>query len=168
MVRNCISTEGEHMLRKSGSIIRSGPNELSFNSYSCMREIYKNTAAVGKPDIWQALSASRRTPNILSSVDDSTHRFKRQTISKMFTGRYMKQVEDCVSYHSKVFVTQLAKPGPRFELQELCDWLSFDVISDLLYGQSCDMLQNSRLRWIPEAYKVMSRRSMIVCSSTRI
>ncbi|CAI7640285.1 unnamed protein product [Penicillium manginii] len=79
----------------------------------------------------------------------------------MFTGRYMKQVEDCVSYHSKVFVTQLAKSGPKFELQELCDWLSFDVISDLLYSQSCDMLQNSRLRWIPEAYKVMSRRSMI-------
>lgn len=74
----------------------------------------------------------------------------------------MKRVEDCVSYHSKVFVTQLATSGQKFKLEELCEWLSFDVISDLLYSQSCDMLRNSRLRWIPDAYKVMSRRSMIV------
>lgn len=133
-----------------------------------MREIYKNTTAVGKPEVWQALSASRRTPNILSSVDASVHKFKRQTISKMFSAACMKQVEDCVSYHSKVFVNQLAISGPKLELQDLCDWLSFDIISDLLYSRSCDMLQSSRLRWIPKAYKVMSRRSLIVCSFSRI
>lgn len=119
---------------------------------------------ISKPGIWEALSASRRTPNILSAVDDAVHNFKRRTISKMFFGYSLKQIEGRISGRLNHFVDLLVKPGPKHDLQDLCDWLSFDIISDLLYSESCDMLQRPEFRWIPCAYKIMSQRSMVVRS----
>jgi hypothetical protein len=45
----------------------------------------------------------------------------------------------------------------------LCDYLAFDIISSLCYGESFNMLGSSQLRHLPQLVSAISRRNAIVC-----
>ncbi|KAJ5751534.1 cytochrome P450 monooxygenase [Penicillium nucicola] len=143
----------------AGPVYRSGPNELSFESLESLQDIYTaKPGVIGKPDIWKCLSVDTSAPNILSTVNDEEHRFKHQTISTMFSSHTMCRNEDRMKPYIDHFVDLLGAPGQ--DLQELCNWLSLDIISDLLYHDSFNMLKSAELRWIMAAYRIMSRWAM--------
>lgn len=140
-----------------------------------MPEIYGIKANVRKANEWVALSASRRTPNVLSVVDKQLHAFKRRTLAHVFYDQNMKQIEDRIIEKIKGFTDLLGSADDGLPVKEKnswgsptpmtnpCNWLSFDVISDLTYSQSFNMLKSPELRWVPEVYTSMSYRSMVVC-----
>jgi hypothetical protein len=48
------------------------------------------------------------------------------------------------------------------DLAPLCDYLAFDVISDLCYGESLNMLASGRYRHFPRITKMLGRRNAVV------
>ncbi|KAJ5117730.1 hypothetical protein N7448_011362 [Penicillium atrosanguineum] len=94
-------------------------------------------------------------PTILSTLDDGEHAFKHRTISTMLAPGVMRNVEQQILPYIATFVDRLGESD--HDIQDLCNWLSFDIISDLLYGESFNLLQLPELRWLPEAYTAMSR-----------
>ena len=148
-------------LDKSGPVFRSGPNELSFQSLKSLHDIYKaKEDNVGKPDTWKIFSMESSEPTILSSLDDGEHAFKHRTISAMLAPGVMRNVEQQILSYIATFVDRLGDGD--HDIQDLCNWLSFDIISELLYGESFNLLQLPELRWIPRAYTAMSRWIMTV------
>lgn len=145
--------------------------------------IYSVGANVRKPDAWVAFSPSRRSGNILSTVDKTIHAFKRRAIGPVFSDRGLQQVEGRIFTNVQRFTARLrvsdevAVPspedkhdkrdgeawGPEQDMALLCERLAFDVISDIVYGKGLDMLQTPGMRWISDAYTEMSRRSSMVC-----
>lgn len=150
-----------------------------------MAGIYSVGANVRKPDAWVAFSPSRRSGNILSTVDKTIHAFKRRAIGPVFSDRGLQQVEGRILANVQRFTARLrvsdevAVPspedkqdkqgeqreetwGPSQDMALLCERLAFDVISDIVYGKGLDMLQTPGMRWISDAYTEMSRRSSMV------
>lgn len=73
----------------------------------------------------------------------------------------MGNVEQQVLPYITQFVELLGEG--KFCIQDLCDWLSFDVISSVLFSQRSDMLTSPVQRRIAEAYASINLRCLVVC-----
>lgn len=140
-----------------------------------MSDIYSVGVNVRKADPWIALSPSRRSGNILNTIDKTIHGFKKSTIRPLFSDHGLRQLEDRIVGKIERFTSLLPASiddaavaqdadgwGPAQDMAALCDWLAFDVMSDIAYGKELSMLQSPEMRWIPKVYTKMSQRSMMV------
>lgn len=73
----------------------------------------------------------------------------------------MGNIEQQVLPYITQFVELLGEG--KFCIQDLCDWLSFDVISSVLFSQRSDMLTSPVQRRIAEAYASINLRCLVVC-----
>ncbi|KAK5132154.1 hypothetical protein LTR08_000311 [Meristemomyces frigidus] len=113
------------------------------------------------------MSASR-TPNLISATDKELHGFKRRVIMQTMTDQALKDAEERIIALIQTFVEMVGrKPegdrgvtghwGPDVDMGTAADWLTFDVISDLLYGRPLGLLQSAELRWLPEVFRSISQ-----------
>ncbi|KAH6876811.1 cytochrome P450 monooxygenase [Thelonectria olida] len=164
------------MHQKYGETVRFGPNSISVNSRSAMAGIYGVRANVRKADSYAVMSASSRTVNTISSRDKKAHAFKRRILAQVFSDQALKGVEERILGHIRHFCRELSGNGlvPHSELQgpkdewgsvldmaAFCDYLAFDIISSLCYGESFNMLGSSGLRHLPNIVSAISRRNAI-------
>lgn len=146
-----------------------------------MDAIYGVRANVMKSEGYSSLSASRKTPNTLTSIDKSTHGFKRRILTQVFSTEGIKSIEERLLVNIRDFVNLLGRKGNEFgdttkesdsaandgwsetkHLAPMCDWVTFDVISDLCYGKDFDMLHKPNMRWFPSVVLKITQRSMTV------
>lgn len=152
--------------------MRSGPNTLLFSTRSSLNDIYGVRANIRKTDTWAAYSASRRNPNILSAIDKNVHAFKRRALAAALSDRGLKDLEARILGHVEDFVALLGTDDEPSEdasgwkhakpIATMCEWLSFDIIGEITYGRSFDMLHSTRLRWLPSVYSMISLRGVMV------
>ncbi|KAL4896063.1 cytochrome P450 [Aspergillus ambiguus] len=162
-----------------GDIVRFGPNALTFDTHTGMEAIYGVRANVVKSEGYSSLSASRRTPNTLTATDKATHGFKRRILAQVFSTEGIKAIEERLLVNVRDFVNLLGNAGneigivkPEYDpksndnwtdtkhLAPMCDWVTFDVISDLCYGKDFDMLHSPDMRWFPSVVLKITQRSM--------
>lgn len=140
-----------------------------------MNAIYGTRANVRKADAYAVMSASRRTPNTISATDKTVHGFKRRIMSQTFSDHGLRNVEERLMARIDDFIAPLAddsQPGshgtqdgwgsPR-NMALMCNWLAFDIISDLSFGEHFNMLKSPELRWFPSVITKASHRMVIVC-----
>ena len=155
-----------------GSIGRCGPNTVSVCSQTGLMEIYSTKANVCKIDSYAILGVNSHAPNTLSCIDKKTHAFKRRILFQAFTDNALNGVQDHILSHISDFCAMLNPPsdragpsldwGPSVDIAPLCDYLAFDVISDLSYGRSFGMLKSNRYHYIPQLTKTLARRNATV------
>lgn len=146
-----------------------------------MATIYSTTANVRKDDAYLVMSASLHAPNTISSIDKKAHAFKKRILAQVFTNSALKGVEDRILSHAIKFCDMLlgdsnasdpnpsnssmgqkSSWGPVRNLATLSDYLAFDIISDLCYGKSFDMLQSDKFRSFTKITTTLSRRNAVV------
>ncbi|GFG15658.1 isotrichodermin C-15 hydroxylase, partial [Aspergillus udagawae] len=169
----CYGKAIRNMLRNNaGSIARFGPNSISACSPSALSEVYSTKSNVRKDNAYAVMSASIHAQNTMSCIDKQAHAFKRRILSQIFTEHALKGVEDRILAHIRRFCatlghfpskTQDSSPGwgPSMDLAPLCDYLAFDIISDLCYGESLNMLVSGRYRHIARITKMLGRRNAV-------
>lgn len=164
------------LITNAGDIVRFGPNALSFNTHTGMNAIYGTRANVQKAEGYASMSASRRTPNTITAVDKTLHGFKRRILTQVYSDQGLKAIEGRILANIYDFTNLLgaAKDEPRLEskganewgqaknMASMCDWLAFDIISDLCYGEDFDMLHSPKLRWFPSVVRNIAQRSVMV------
>lgn len=146
-----------------------------------MAEIYGVRANVRKADSYAVMSASSRTVNTISCIDKKVHGLKRRILSQAVSECALKGVEERILGHIRHFCRELSSNGlaQHAELREpddawgavrdvtaICDYLAFDIISSLCYGESFNMLRSSALRHLPRIVSAISRRNAIVSVSS--
>ena len=57
--------------------------------------------------------------------------------------------------------------SPPRSFQVKADWLTFDVMSDLLYGKPLGLLDSPDARWLPSSFRKISQLAATVCVSCR-
>jgi hypothetical protein len=146
-----------------------------------MDAIYGVRANVVKSEGYSSLSASRHTPNTLTATDKTVHGFKRRILAQVFSTEGIKAIEERLLVNVRDFIDLLGKEGDEFgnvkpglepkgddkwtetkHLAPMCDWVTFDVISDLCYGKDFDMLHSPDMRWFPSVVLKITQRSMTV------
>jgi hypothetical protein len=161
-----------------GETVRSGPNSISINSANALSDIYAVRANVRKTDIYAVMSPSRRTPNTFSCVDQKVHSFKRRILGQLFSDRNLKGVEEHILDRVRRFNRAIGYSGlssqadsPKSEggwrsavdMAVMSNYLFFDIISSLCYGESFNMLESSKLRNIPRVMSAINVLKAVVC-----
>lgn len=99
----------------------------------------------------------------------------------MFSTEGIKAIEERLLINVRDFVNLLGQQGDEFgniepgvesksgsgwtgtkHLAPMCDWVTFDVISDLCYGNDFNMLHLPDMRWFPSVVLKITQRSMTV------
>lgn len=163
-------------LHSPGDMVRDGPNSITFNSVSANQTIHAVRANTIKTPGYNAFSASRSMPNTISALDKGIHAFKRrvqgQVLSepalKAVEDRMLKQVEDFVNYIDGPEDRTGSVPGHSDWVQrsvsDVCKYLTYNVLTDLCYGESLDLFRSPTMRWLPKAVIPYSRMIVMVSS----
>ncbi|KAG9513580.1 hypothetical protein KCV07_g8699, partial [Aureobasidium melanogenum] len=158
-----------------GPIIRTGPNSLCFNTATSMHEIYGRQANVLKDKGYVAMSASRRTTNTMSAIEKDDVNFKRRVHTRFLSDQNLKSLEPRLLEKINKFLNLLNREhaadlttkqpevtwSSDVNVSELCNWLTFDVITDFCYGEGLGMLESDKNRWFFQAIRAMSWRGMM-------
>jgi hypothetical protein len=161
-------------------VVRIAPNSLSFNNSRAYADIYGVRANVAKDERYAGLSVSRRTPNLITCTESGLMRFKRKVHAQFLGGQNLEALEGRVLGHVGVFVDVLGsgRDGGDATTQTMCDdrgewsrpfnlarvtnWLTLDIITDLVLGVRSGLLTDARNRWFAKAIQTMSWRGVLV------
>lgn len=136
---------------KYGPIVRFGPNSLSFNSNTALKEIYGFKANVQKAKFYEAFWATKDSASTHSSIDKSIHARKRRVLSHAFSDAAIKSMENHILAHVRQFcenlagLTSFANAGSKgygapVEVSDQANYLTFDIMGDLCFGKAFGML----------------------------
>lgn len=121
-----------------GDVVRVAPNELSFRSLAAYRDIYSH-APKGKAPFLKSRSFYNRGPStthpdIVFTIDPEHHRVQRKALSHAFNSKGLRDAEDTIQEHTKLFVEQIGKhagPGTQgVDVSAVYNWLTFDIIGE--------------------------------------
>lgn len=132
--------------KKYGDVVRTSPNELSFATAESYKEIYGH-ASKGRPPFLKSdfYSSNGRAPSIVSARDPLEHRTQRRSLSAAFSAKALREQEVVVHEYIDMFINQIRKLGSAgtngLNIVEAFNWLTFDIIGDLTFGESFDAVK---------------------------
>lgn len=168
-------------LQLPGPYVRMGPNTLSSNTNTALKTIYGFNANVRKADFYSAFPVNKNTFNVHSSIDKVAHARKRRVLSHAFSDKAIKSMEKYVLEKVRTFCRALPTTGldlmdvqksnsekdwssPK-NMGEYSDWLAFDVMGELAFGKSFDMIERPDNRFASTLLGNAAHRHLIVSTS---
>lgn len=134
-----------NLLTAAGDIVRIAPNELSFASVSSIKSIYGHASRNHKTFLktqWYAQQAAELPPgSLVIEVNPKIHQDARRSLSHAFSAKALGYQSNVLEHYTDLFVDQLDKLGGVAEgisLDEWFNWLTFDIVGDLAFGESFD------------------------------
>lgn len=129
----------------TGPIVRTAPNELSFNTMESWRDIYgfrQGHQTFIKSNFYDggSFAASYGLHSIVSERDPTEHGKMRKYLSHAFSDRSLKEQEYLVSEVVDQFIdtigTKGAPSGPGINLVTWFNLMTFDIITSLAFGEA--------------------------------
>lgn len=154
------------------------------NSNTALKTIYGHKANVRKSDFYTAFPANKNTFNVHSSVDKTLHARKRRVLSHAFSDAAMKSMEKFVLDKIRIFCRVLPQApvdllkvqhassdskdwSPPQNMAQMSDYLAFDVMGELAFGKSFDMMESPRNRFASTLVGNAAHRHLIVSGCRR-
>ena len=132
-----------------GPVVRIGPSELSYIDPRAWNDIYgfKN-ASLGrqmpKDALFYDLDPSKDGTNIDADLDDRSHGRQRQIFSHAFSDRALRQQEGLIASYVDRLVEKIkiaASQDRTVDLVKMLNFTTFDIMSDLTFGEPLDLLE---------------------------
>ncbi|KAJ5092603.1 hypothetical protein NUU61_007473 [Penicillium alfredii] len=140
--------------REYGTHVRVAPNFVSVNSDRGLHDIYGHGKRLQKADFYNAFPAIKGVYNTHNAIDKTIHGRKRRVLSQAFSEHALKGMEDVMLLHIRQLCAALAgqdagsgaqhaNPDFKGTVRNMGDWfsyLTYDVMGELCFGKSFDML----------------------------
>ncbi|KAI1084164.1 cytochrome P450 [Whalleya microplaca] len=145
----------EEAHKKYGDVIRIAPNELSFGTAQAHRDIYSYPSKTKKP--FQKCGTfynNGDVTNIFYELDHVEHAKMRKVLAPGFSGTSMRSHEHIIQQYVDMFVQKLSelsteRHGQGVDATEAIQWLGFDVMGELTFGESFDAVASGKTHfWI--------------------
>ncbi|KAL9002008.1 MAG: hypothetical protein Q9188_005048 [Gyalolechia gomerana] len=142
--------------KKYGSIVRTAPNELSFNDPDALITIHTEQKA-GCPVFPKNYDSFNETRNQISKsvfiAGDSHHARMRKVINQAFSEQALRDQEPRIQSHVQSLMHQVAaqarRNGGTVDLNEWYNFAAFDIIADAALGEPFNTLEEPTYRpWI--------------------
>ncbi|KAL0468554.1 cytochrome P450 [Neurospora intermedia] len=158
---------------KYGKFVRFGPNSLSVNSNTALKDIYGFKANVRKAEFYDAFV--HPAPNTHNARDRDLHARKRRVLAHAFSDSAIKEVERYILSNIRTFCDAIGDLGrPSFALladkkgwsspknmSDWCSWLAMDILGDLCFGKAFHMLERPDNRYAVDLVSVAAHRHLI-------
>ena len=156
---------------KYGNVIRFGPNSLSFNTNTALKEIYGFKANVRKADFYSAFPATKNAYSTHSAIDKATHARKRRVLSHAFSDAAIKSMESHVLANVRQFCSNLGEKvfssedksgwtAPK-NVSDQANYLAFDIMGALAFGKAFGMLERPDNRFAIDLVGNAAHRHLI-------
>ncbi|KAL2813391.1 cytochrome P450 [Aspergillus granulosus] len=137
--------------QRYGPHVRLAPNFVSVNTVEGMHKIYGHGNRFRKADFYNAFPAIAGVYNTHNAIDKFVHGRKRRVLSQAFSDHALKGMEDVMLLHVRQLCSILgrdrpgsqptnAKDGSTFNMANWFGYLTYDVMGELCFGKSFDML----------------------------
>lgn len=162
---------------KYGSIVRFGPNSLSFNTSTALKEIYGYKANVRKGDFYLAFPATKDAVSTHSAIDKAAHARKRRVLSHAFSDTAIKSMEKYILSHILQLCSNLGEHGATSRYSDnaekggqwtepkdmslQADWMTFDIMGDLCFGKAFGMLERPDNRFATDLISNAAHRHLM-------
>ncbi|AEO58519.1 cytochrome P450-like protein [Thermothelomyces thermophilus ATCC 42464] len=157
------------MHEKYGKFVRFGPNSLSINSNTALKDIYGFRANVRKAEFYDAFV--HPAPNTHNARDKDLHARKRRVLSHAFSDGAIKEVERYILANIRTFCEAIGDYGrvihekkgwssPK-NMSDWCNWLAMDILGDLCFGKAFHMLDRPDNRYAVDLVGVAAQRHLL-------
>lgn len=133
---------------KYGPIVRYAPNDVSFIDAAAWKDIYGHRTATRETmskDLRQYRPTLTASSNILVA-NDADHSRMRRLLSHAFSEKALRAQEDLIrGYVDKLIYAmhvQADKPDPSMDLVKWYNFMTFDILGDLSFGESFGCLES--------------------------
>ncbi|KAL9045097.1 MAG: hypothetical protein Q9214_001823, partial [Letrouitia sp. 1 TL-2023] len=142
--------------QKYGPIVRTAPNELSFNQPEALEKIY-GERGTSCPAFRKNYDTFNETRNQISKsvfiAGDSDHARMRKVINHAFSERALRDQEPRIQSHVQTLMRRLDTErhlkGGVVDLNEWYNFAAFDIIADAAFGEPFSTLEDPTYRpWI--------------------
>ena len=124
-----------------GPWVRIAPNEISTCDPEALAPIYGVGSEHVKTDFYTY--QNRGIPEIFNMSDRNQHARRRRELSHLFSMSTITEYEPVIAIHVRTCMDAIACEGRNHETSNLYEWwhyLSMDIICDLAFGTTFDML----------------------------
>lgn len=127
---------------KYGPVVRTAPNDLSFNTAASWRDIYgfrQGHKTFVKSDFYDGGVFADQAHSIISERDPGVHGEMRKFLSHAFSEKSLKAQEPLISEVIDEFVMQLGATASTETGVDITKWYNlttFDIIGSLAFGES--------------------------------
>lgn len=133
------------------------PNTVSSITPTALKDIYGNRKAFKKSIFYEALVKAEGGTSTFTARDEAVHDVKRRLLSHAFSERAVQDYEQHVSRNIDKWLDALGA-GPLSSAgwtaeKNASTWigyLTFDILTDLAYGRSFDLLGKNDMRFAAE------------------
>lgn len=157
--------------RKYGDVVRIGPNELSFAGASSWKHLYGynkpgKPAPYKDPRFYNFLDEEAGAHDMLTA-GDLDHSRMRRIFTHAFSTKALGLQESLVCRHVDNLIHQLSleiekEPKQVFNMFKWYGFTSFDIISDLAFGESLNLLGRSSFTPWVDAIRGSYKRGSII------
>lgn len=136
-----------------GPVIRIAPDELSYTSAGAWKKIYGQKT----PEFEKCLDGRGIAPRSLVGIrgiineTQERHTRLRRAISPAFSERAIREHESLLQLYGDKLVSCLRRDAKKGEAVDILRWAhltTFDIISDLAFGQAAGCLDNADQPWL--------------------
>lgn len=135
----------------AGPVVRTAPNELSFNTAQSFRDIYgfrPGHKTFVKSTFYDGGSfAARGVHSIVSERDPVTHGKMRRLLAHAFSNSALTEQEELVQEGIRMLMQAIRRNLYHVvDITDLFERLAFDIIGDLAFGETFGALQKGERR----------------------
>jgi cytochrome P450 len=136
--------------------VRIGPNAVSINTISALREIYANRRAnVCKADWYRTIDVSSGAFSTHSEIDRTRHAFRRRVLDHAFSDTALRSAETFIVENVRTWCKVLDSGGgydgwsePK-NMSVWSTWLNYDIMGDLVFGKRFNCMEGGDHRFVP-------------------
>ncbi|KAL1623007.1 hypothetical protein SLS56_008484 [Neofusicoccum ribis] len=153
-----------------GEAVRLGPSRLSFVSPQAWKDIYGHRTGGKKPNPKDTAFYTLE-PNGEASIfairAEEDHSSVRRIFSAAFSDKALRQQEPLIRTHADKLISNMqgmaAKdPGAELDLVSLLNFVTFDMIGDLTFGEPLGLLENSEYSpWVAAIFNSLKAGDVI-------
>ncbi|TVY84954.1 Cytochrome P450 monooxygenase apf8 [Lachnellula suecica] len=149
--------------QKYGNFVRYGPNQLLVNTPKGIKDVYgtKSSDDFLKSKHYNVLS--HLAANTFTHRGGKDHMRRRRVMALSASGQAVKEYESKISYHVDEFCNIVFPADDRewsqpFDMAKWCNYLSFDMMADVIFGAHYNLLGDERFRYVPEMLEMSNVR----------
>ncbi|KAF2087755.1 cytochrome P450 [Saccharata proteae CBS 121410] len=154
--------------QKYGDIVRYRPNSILVNTSEGFKDIYGHGKNIRKSDDYSAFPDNPGAYSTHSAINKIDHGRKRRILSQGLGDNALAQVEPTIINLVGKFCslltgsTEAGEWSKPVDMANIANYLTFDVMSDLVFGTSYEMLDRPDKHWITTDLESGGQRAGII------
>jgi hypothetical protein len=141
---SCPSSTSQCVLRRTGPVVRVGPNELSFATLKSWKDIYGHQPSAipvaTKSEFYDMYGSAYKTGCIGSERDPAKHSRMKRNLTAAFSTRALTEQENIIASCVDNFISKIgAADGAQTSGINATKWyemIAFDILGEMAFGES--------------------------------